>query len=256
MLVLSSALLIRDCATAHAQSEFSITDAIAQAQPNDTVIVPGGVYRERLLLTKGVNITAAPGEAVTIVWETDQPYQSTIQVKAGCSVTISGVNVQHTSPSVANNYAVHNQGGILAMMGCDVTSATGSGVATDGGLLMLRRCRVHDCARNGLVCAGDLDQEAAAVRLEATESINNKMNGLVALDGASVVCESCTLRGNTLAGLELRDCDVELKDCTVTGNGRASISTTAATLLDLTDLQVDGRALVNTVVPAVTRRDR
>jgi len=45
---------------------------------------------------------------VLMEWVSNQPYQSVVQCTApGCRIV--GLNISHTSPSVANNFAVYNQ---------------------------------------------------------------------------------------------------------------------------------------------------
>jgi len=47
---------------------------------------------------------------VLVEWITGRPYESVVQCSApGCRLI--GLNLSHTSPSVANNYAVYNQVG-------------------------------------------------------------------------------------------------------------------------------------------------
>jgi hypothetical protein len=49
---------------------------------------------------------------VLVEWVTDKPYESVVQCSApGCRLI--GLNLSHTSPSVANNFAVYNQAGSL-----------------------------------------------------------------------------------------------------------------------------------------------
>lgn len=51
---------------------------------------------------------------MTIVWETDRPYESVVQ-SSGEDVHLIGLKLRHSSPSVANNYAVFMQGGSLLL---------------------------------------------------------------------------------------------------------------------------------------------
>lgn len=43
------------------------------------------------------------------------------------------------------------------MQDCDISSATGSGVGSEGGSLSLLRCSIHDCKRHGVAMFGDLE---------------------------------------------------------------------------------------------------
>jgi hypothetical protein len=71
---------------------------------------PPAVQLLRPLLAPERGRPPAP-QAVELVWETLEPYQSTIQVVTGEDVTIRGLSVRHSSKSVANNYAVFLQVG-------------------------------------------------------------------------------------------------------------------------------------------------
>lgn len=42
--------------------------------------------------------------------------------------------------------------------GCDITSATGSGVGTEGGALTLVGCSVHGCKAHGVALFGGLEE--------------------------------------------------------------------------------------------------
>ena len=54
------------------------------------------------------------GAEVTVIWETQQPYESVLQSTAQSAV-VKGLRLRHSSPSVANNYAVFMQGGSLRL---------------------------------------------------------------------------------------------------------------------------------------------
>ncbi len=76
--------------------------------------LPCRSYPERLIITRPVSIQAAPDEAVELTWQSSEPYQSTIEVDASVypelaeptAVLLQGLRVRHSSPSIANNYAV------------------------------------------------------------------------------------------------------------------------------------------------------
>ena len=84
----------------------TISAALEAAPPGATVEVAGGRYVERLLPTRAVTIAAAPGEAVEVAWATQEPYRATVEVVGVVGVVLRGLRVRHSSPSVANNYAV------------------------------------------------------------------------------------------------------------------------------------------------------
>ncbi len=51
---------------------------------------------------------------------------------------------------------MHEQFLLCSVQDCDISSATGSGVGSEGGQLSLVHCRVHDCKRHGAAIFGDL----------------------------------------------------------------------------------------------------
>lgn len=69
-----------------------------------------------MIITRPVTIRAAPGQAVELVWDSREPYQATVEVDAGAApgagldapgaVVLQGLRIKHSSPSIANNYAV------------------------------------------------------------------------------------------------------------------------------------------------------
>ena len=91
------------------QAYATISEALQNTPSGGTVEVYGGQYRERLVISQPVSIIAAPGAAVEIVWATSEPYQATIEcsgVQEPGAVLVRGLRVRHSSPSIANNYAV------------------------------------------------------------------------------------------------------------------------------------------------------
>jgi hypothetical protein len=109
----------------------------------------------RLVVTKEIAIIGDLNSPAVISWETKQPYQSTIEVSPGVSVRLENLVIRHSSPSVANNYAIFClRGSRVDVVNCDVSSKTGSGLAFEGASGSLTRCSVRNCERNGLVVAG------------------------------------------------------------------------------------------------------
>jgi hypothetical protein len=86
------------------------------------------------------------------------PYEATIEAAAGCvGLLLRNITVRHSSPSVANNYAVFATAGSgVSLEGCDVSSETGSGVVGEGAQIRVSGCRVHGCKTHGVAIYGDL----------------------------------------------------------------------------------------------------
>lgn len=49
------------------------------------------------------------------------------------------------------------QGGVLQLIGCSVSSGSGSGLGLEGGRLEARRCSFAGCARHGVALFSDID---------------------------------------------------------------------------------------------------
>ncbi len=59
----------------------------------------------------------AQGGVTQVVWEVARPYESVVQLtEAGVEVQLEGLSFRHSSPSVANNYAVFVQVGSWAWL--------------------------------------------------------------------------------------------------------------------------------------------
>ena len=91
----------------------TLAAAVAAASPGAVIEVRGGRYPERIILDRPVTIQAAPGEAVEINWQSNQPYEATVQCSID-GVVLRRLRIRHHSPSIANNYAVQLQVGVWA----------------------------------------------------------------------------------------------------------------------------------------------
>jgi len=202
----------------------SIASAIAAAKPGATVYIPGGIYNERLVLDKSIHLTAVPGERVEVVWETSQPYESTIEVmgKQGDTIIIGGLSVRHASPSIANNYAVHIlEGAYVQIEGCDVTSSTGSGVGMEGDHVEVANCHIHDCARSGAMLFGDFESSGRSSQRMCLRNCaieRNKLHGIVVRDGAAPIVKGNADRSNGGYGLALTDCGGSYENNVIVNN--------------------------------------
>ncbi|KAG2491217.1 hypothetical protein HYH03_010427 [Edaphochlamys debaryana] len=218
------------------------------------------VYRERLVLTRPVTIRAWPKYApVELVWETPQPYQSTLQLEAQGEVLLEGLTVRHSSKSVANNYAVYITAGTPRLVDCDVCSASGAGVGVEGASPQLLGCRIHDCARQGLAIFGPaalddpLDRSTdpgflygstggvvqarcqgptSSTRLLGCDIYGNALDGVLVRSGASPDLLENLIHDNKGVGVNLQDCAGRYERNNVYGNARGAVSVTAAFELD------------------------
>ena len=80
------------------------------------------------------------------------------------------------------------------MIGCDVTSSTGSGFGTEGGSLLLEKCTLSNCARHGAALFGDLyGEDMGPAELVECQIASIKGNGVRVRDRAVATTrlESC-----------------------------------------------------------------
>ena len=68
------------------------------------------------------------------------------------------------------------QGGLLSIQDCDISSTTGSGIASEGGRIEVGGSRIHDCHSHGIAVFSDLDGRAGhlavALHVKDIEGMN------------------------------------------------------------------------------------
>ena len=174
------------------------------SKAEDCGLTAGGVVRGRGVITRDVTLLGA-ASATVLESRSAAPYQATLDISNGAAVTLRDVTVAHSSPSVANNYALYCRGGRVTAERCSISSETGSGIGAEGGTLSLRGCRVAGCARGGLVLAADLETAAAAAVTVAGSRIEgNGGSGIAALEGTDLRVEGSAVVKNKGFGLDLR----------------------------------------------------
>lgn len=169
---------------------------------------------------------------MTIVWETDRPYESVVQ-SSGVDVRLIGLKLRHSSPSVANNYAVFMQGGSLLLEDCDISSSTGSGVGSEGGQLSLIHCSVHNCKRHGVAMFGDLEGSQGEALLQDCSLSGNELNGLLVADNAHTVLKGGSVSRNGGYGVYVKDGMADVEGNTFERNGQGPWYASENGVLDL-----------------------
>ena len=212
----------------------TISAALAVAPSKSTIVVKPGLYNERISIDKSITLLAEPGAILS--WSSSKPYEAALTVDlsvatAPASVFISGLTVRHSSPSIAQNYAVYvpqpsaasDAGSTIEMRVSDVSSATGSGVGVEGGAVTLAKCRVHDCKNHGVVYLGRSARGAVTgCSIEAC-----KLNGILLRDGCSPTLGANRLAANGQYGAALIDCRGAFLESNVArgmGNGKGAVS--------------------------------
>jgi len=176
----------------------TINDAIEGAQAGSTILIPSGVYEEQIDINKpNLTLKAAliihgdddhddPG-VVLIEHMTENPYENTIRISAP-NVTVTGLTVRHSSPSVASNYAVRVDSTGSKLIACSISSKTGSGIGTEGGDFMVSSCDINFCKRHGVAIFPGLTSERTSVTsIENCRIRNNGLSGVYARGDAQEV---------------------------------------------------------------------
>ena len=210
----------------------TISAALAVAPSGATITIMPGAYNERVRIVKSVTLAAEAG--ATLTWKTDKPYEAALTVdlseaSSAASVTVSGLSVRHTSPSIAQNYAVYvpppssaaDGASSVMLRDCDISSASGSGVGVEGGAVSLAGCRVHDCKNHGVLYLG----RGARGRVSGCTLEKNKLNGALLRDGSAPTLEANRLANNGQYGAALIDCrGVYRPTNEAVSNGKGSVS--------------------------------
>ncbi|KAG2445119.1 hypothetical protein HYH02_008986 [Chlamydomonas schloesseri] len=259
---------------AEAAARFSsVAEAVAACPSGGVVLVAAGRYRERLVLHgQAVTIKAWPqGAEVELVWETDRPYESTVDISGGTSaalggsgsggqgvVVLEGLTIRHASKSVANNFGVYVHGACAPrLLDCDISSRTGAGVGVEGASPWLLGCRVHDCARQGLAVFGggaELALDLAAGLsldpavdpglltgmtggvVQGCDVYGNALDGVLVRGGAAPDLMDNKVHDNKGAGFNLQDCAGRYSGNVVYDNARGAVALSPLFELDAGDL--------------------
>jgi len=209
----------------------TIAAALRAARPGDRIVLEAGVqFDERVVVdVDGVTIeTAGGGPKATLKHFTPTPYESTIEIRAR-GVTIRNVAVAHGSKSVANNYGVFaTEGSSATFESCEVNSTTGAGFGIEGAEVALVDCAASGCASHGLVGLGDSSglPGSGTVTLERCAFERNGANGALIRGGAVVHMSSCALNENGRYGVELIDCEGDVKGNQLRRNAKGPVSAT------------------------------
>lgn len=215
----------------------TIAEALKLANDGDTILLSPGMYRERVILNKAVTLTtvsaafspspSSPGsEGVEIIWETDQPYESTLVCTVDGAAVKGPILIKHNSYSIANNYAVQliNCGSSTIIDGCFISSETGSGIGIEGGEPQIRNCTLKNCARSGVMVFSDLDGTPGAPKIQGCSIESNKQHGVLVRDGAEPVVVGNKIQGNGGYGLALQGCAGEYTQNKIKENSKGQVA--------------------------------
>ncbi|GAA1258453.1 right-handed parallel beta-helix repeat-containing protein [Kitasatospora nipponensis] len=215
----------------------TLREALAAAEPGDTVTVRPGVYRENVLLDKAVTLLPAEGPGTVRI---DPPSGVALTVTAAATVRdllvegydSSAAAVRITGPGADARLSgvrvdTHSAVGIEVddradphLSGCVVANPSGLGLRLRGGAgALFEDCEVTAAGQAGLAVL-----EGAKARLERCRLHHTAGAGVLLTDAGSLAeltgCEVYEIRGSGVqaeskAAGRLTDCEIHR----VTGNG-------------------------------------
>ncbi|MEY9875295.1 Cdc6-like AAA superfamily ATPase [Streptacidiphilus sp. MAP12-33] len=216
----------------------TVAEALAAAEPGDTVALGAGVYRETIVLDKALTLRSAEGPGTVRI---EPPAGSALIVLASAAVhglllegqdvsapavviaagapeltecrivtrSSVGVEVRGEARPVVRATKVENSGGLglrvseaaeALVEDCEIDGTAQSGVVVRaGGALRLVRAKVRRGSGAGLVLTG----EGSRVEAEGCEFTEVDGNGVQADDHATGVLTDCTVSRVTDNGLTL-----------------------------------------------------
>ncbi|MFF3600676.1 right-handed parallel beta-helix repeat-containing protein [Kitasatospora indigofera] len=257
----------------------TLTEALAAAEPGDTVTVRPGTFRENLVLDKAVTVVPAEGPGSVRI---DPP--SGVPLTVTAAATVRGLVIEGNDSS-APAVLVTGLGAAALLTGCRVDTRSAVGIEiVDGARPALSGCVVSNPAGLGLRLRG----EGTAAVFEDCEVADAGQAGLAVLGGATAALLRCKLHHAGGAGVlltdpgsaaELTGCEIyeirgsgvqaeshadgRLTDCDihrVTGNGltldgEAELTLTGCRVHDLPENGADLRGRARLTMTHTTVRD-
>ncbi|MER5354005.1 right-handed parallel beta-helix repeat-containing protein [Kitasatospora sp. NPDC002551] len=217
----------------------TLTEALAAAEPGDTVTVRPGTFRENVVVDKAVTVVAAQGPGTVRI---DPPGGVPLTVTAAAAVrdlVIEGSD--RSSPAVL----VTGEEATPAFTGCRVETRSAAGVEVTGGARpTLRGCVVANPDGLGLRLRG----AGTAAAFEDCEVAAAGQAGLAVLGGATAALERCRVHHASGAGVLLSDpgSAAELTGCEIyeiRGSGVQAEAQAGGRLVDCEIHRVTGNGL-------------
>ena len=189
----------------------TIAHALSMARDGDVVqLAAGETYEERVVVdVDGVTIEAVGEGRALVRHVTTRPYESAIEIR-GLKVIVRGIDAEHSSKSVANNYGIFVvEGANATFEKCDVRSSTGSGFGVEGAQVELVECSARGCATHGFVGLGDSSglPGTGVANISRCSFEDNAQDGLLIRGGAVINMSKSRVIGNGRYGVELIDCE-------------------------------------------------
>ncbi|MER8104284.1 right-handed parallel beta-helix repeat-containing protein [Kitasatospora sp. NPDC094016] len=217
----------------------TLAEALAAAEPGDTVTVRPGTFRENVLLDKPVTIVPAQGPGTVRI---DPPSGVALTVTADATVRDLVVEGGDSStPAVL----ITGPQTAPSLSGCRIETRSATGIEiTDGARPTLRGCVVANPAGLGLRLRGP----GTAAALEDCEVAAAGQAGLAVLGGATAALDRCKVHHAAGAGVLLSDpgSAAELTGCEIyeiRGSGVQAEAQARGRLVDCEIHRVTGNGL-------------
>jgi serine/threonine protein kinase len=210
----------------------SLKVALRQALPGTEIILMPGVYRESVVVDKGVAILALgePGEVVL------EGQAGPVLLLRSAGISLHGLTVQAGTGQVA----VRVEAGSAQIEACEILGGTvwvdsgaqvslhGSRVSAEGGVGLKVQSRgqalAETCSFQGKSGAVELE-ESARLQLTSCSLMDSSFAGLLALEQSHAVLEDCDIGGHACAGVHvLAGANVALRQCRLVGNAGFGLS--------------------------------
>jgi Holliday junction resolvasome RuvABC ATP-dependent DNA helicase subunit len=206
----------------------SIGDAVAGAPDGALIVVGPGRYRENLVLTRPVTITAENGPGTVQVVASNGPTVSL----ATDSAALSGLTIVADD---ADNPAVLVVKGQLSITECEVrASAWATIFARDQGTVLMRDCEIRNTVGAGVVITSPHGGVLDGCRLTELGT-----SAVVVADDGNLTIRSCSVRSAAGNGICLNGRgQLTVEDTTVSGTGKPAVAVEQNAGLSATRLRV------------------
>jgi parallel beta-helix repeat protein len=217
----------KDAGLAGRTLEFpSIRSALHSLPPGSKIRLGPGTYREPVVLDRPVEIVGEGQSGSAII---ECPGGNAVSMRTP-TATLRNLTVRNRRRNEKDaSAAIWVFMGRLLLDGCDISSDADCGAGAKGSAteLVLKRCRVHDCRSSGVFYAGN-----AKGTVEDCTIQGNRLSGIAIRDGSDPRVLSSDISRNGQYGVKAwRGAKGRIEGCTLNGNrrGRTSIAPGCAT---------------------------
>jgi parallel beta-helix repeat protein len=230
-------LLVRQIAGARRFT--TISAAVAAAQPGMCILVQPGLYQERIIIHRPVEIVGIGPVQDIVVESLDAPcleMRADEAVLRGLTLR-GGAKADQTAEATprgpaSRNYASRNHGNVThaavdirqgrpRLEDCDIAAASGACVAVRGALsdAIVKRCRIHDGEGQGILLGG-----MAGGSIFDCEIYGNVDAGVEIADGANPDFLRCWIRDGKGGGILIRSQGQgTIEDCAISANAAVGV---------------------------------